>query len=208
MDNQMNMEYSLIDYLLYIMEHPEAGVLINQQDRQIALQIKKIMDEMPGGFFIYRADGDEELIYANKAVPRLFNCSTLEEFREWTGNSFKGIVHPEDLEEVEQSIKEQIAQSHYDLDYVEYRIIQKGGEVRWVDDYGHFVHSKYAGDVFYVFIGDATDKKNMLFKEKADIVKESSQKEQKLKERIEEYNKEIQNANQKQIQRIDRKSVV
>ena len=203
MDNQMNMEYSLIDYLLYIMEHPEAGVLINQQDRQIALQIKKIMDEMPGGFFIYRADGDEELIYANKAVPRLFNCSTLEEFREWTGNSFKGIVHPEDLEEVEQSIKEQIAQSHYDLDYVEYRIIQKGGEVRWVDDYGHFVHSKYAGDVFYVFIGDATDKKNMLFKEKADIVKESSQKEQKLKERIEEYNKEIQNANQKQIQRME-----
>ena len=203
MDNQMNMEYSLIDYLLYIMEHPEAGVLINQQDRQIALQIKKIMDEMPGGFFIYRADGDEELIYANKAVPRLFNCSTLEEFREWTGNSFKGIVHTEDLEEVEQSIKEQIAQSHYDLDYVEYRIIQKGGEVRWVDDYGHFVHSKYAGDVFYVFIGDATDKKNMLFKEKADIVKESSQKEQKLKERIEEYNKEIQNANQKQIQRME-----
>ena len=48
----MNMEYSLIDYLLYIMEHPEAGVLINQQDRQIALQIKKIMDEMPGFLFI------------------------------------------------------------------------------------------------------------------------------------------------------------
>ena len=203
MDNQKNIDYSLIDYLLFIMEHPGATALVNRQDRQIALQIKKIMDEMPGGFFIYHADGNEELIYANNAVPRLFNCASLEEFRELTGNSFKGIVHPDDLEDVEKSIKEQIAQSRYDLDYVEYRIIQKGGEIRWVDDYGHFVHSNYAGDVFYVFIGDATDKKKLLFKEKAEIVKESSQKERQLKDQIKEYNKEIQNVNQKQMQRME-----
>lgn len=203
MDNQNNTEYSLIDYLLFIMEHPAAGTLVNHQDRQIALQIKKIMDEMPGGFFIYHADGNEDLIYANNAIPRLFNCESLEEFRELTGNSFKGIVHPEDLEAVEESIKEQIAQSRYDLDYVEYRIIQKGGEIRWVDDYGHFVRSKYAGDVFYVFIGDATDKKNLLLKEKAEIAQESSKKEQKLKDQIEEYGKEIQSVNQKQIQRME-----
>ena len=203
MDNQKNVDYSLIDYLLFIMEHPGATALVNHQDRQIALQIKKIMDEMPGGFFIYHADGNEELIYANNAVPRLFNCASLEEFRELTGNSFKGIVHPDDLEDVEKSIKEQIAQSRYDLDYVEYRIIQKGGEIRWVDDYGHFVHSNYAGDVFYVFIGDATDKKKLLFKEKAEIVKESSQKERQLKDQIKEFNKEIQNVNQKQMQRME-----
>lgn len=203
LDNQKNVDYSLIDYLLFIMEHPGATALVNHQDRQIALQIKKIMDEMPGGFFIYHADGNEELIYANNAVPRLFNCASLEEFRELTGNSFKGIVHPDDLEDVEKSIKEQIAQSRYDLDYVEYRIIQKGGEIRWVDDYGHFVHSNYAGDVFYVFIGDATDKKKLLFKEKAEIVKESSQKERQLKDQIKEYNKEIQNVNQKQMQRME-----
>jgi len=203
LDNQKNIDYSLIDYLLFIMEHPGATALVNRQDRQIALQIKKIMDEMPGGFFIYHADGNEELIYANNAVPRLFNCASLEEFRELTGNSFKGIVHPDDLEDVEKSIKEQIAQSRYELDYVEYRIIQKGGEIRWVDDYGHFVHSNYAGDVFYVFIGDATDKKKLLFKEKAEIVKESSQKERQLKDQIKEYNKEIQNVNQKQMQRME-----
>ncbi len=203
LDNQKNVDYSLIDYLLFIMEHPGATALVNHQDRQIALQIKKIMDEMPGGFFIYHADGNEELIYANNAVPRLFNCASLEEFRELTGNSFKGIVHPDDLEDVEKSIKEQIAQSRYDLDYVEYRIIQKGGEIRWVDDYGHFVHSNYAGDVFYVFIGDATDKKKLLFKEKAEIVKESSQKERQLKDQIKEFNKEIQNVNQKQMQRME-----
>jgi len=64
------------------------------------------MDEMPGGFFIYHADGDEEIIYANKALLRMFQCDTMEEFRHLTGNSFKGLVHPDDLEDVEErSIK-------------------------------------------------------------------------------------------------------
>lgn len=120
--------------------------------------LKKIMDRMPGGFFIYRAEEEEEIIYANKEVLRIFGCSTMEEFQDLTGNSFKGIVHPEDLEGVEKSIKRQIEASQYDLDYVEYRIIRKDGEIRWIEDYGHFLHSD-VGDIFYVFMGDATEKK-------------------------------------------------
>lgn len=125
---------------------------------QLAETVLQITNMMPGGFFVYRASGGEELLYANKALLRLFNCETMEEFREHTGNSFRGIVHPEDLETVEESIWEQIAKSQYDLDYVEYRIIQKGGEVRWVEDYGHFIRSDVLGDVFCVFVGDATEK--------------------------------------------------
>ena len=116
------------------------------------------IDKMPGGFFIYRADGKEEILYANKALLRICNCSTMEEFRALTGNSFRGFVHPDDLEDVEKSIEKQIAESQYDLDYVEYRIVARGGEIRWLDDYGHFVHSA-VGDVFYVFAGDATERK-------------------------------------------------
>ena len=37
--------------------------------------LKKIMDRMPGGFFIYRAEEEEEIIYANKEVLRIFGCS-------------------------------------------------------------------------------------------------------------------------------------
>lgn len=127
---------------------------------QTALEMKAFMDEMPGGFFIYRADGNEEIVYANKAMVRLFACDSLEEFRELTNNSFRGLVHPEDLDEVERSIREQIALNQFDLDYVEYRIIQKDGEIRWVEDYGHFIHSP-SGDFFYVFAGDATEKRRL-----------------------------------------------
>lgn len=120
--------------------------------------IEQISEGMPGGFFIYHADGDEELIYINDAMLRIFGCDTREEFKELTGYTFKGLVHPEDVDEVEASIRSQIAHSGEDLDYVEYRIIRKDGMVRWVEDYGHYVHTEVYGDLFYVFIEDATER--------------------------------------------------
>ncbi len=118
----------------------------------------QMTEGMPGGFFIYHADGDEKLIYINSAVLRIFGCETKEEFVELTGFTFKGMVYSEDLEEVESSIVQQIENSVYDLDYVEYRIVQKDGSVRWIEDYGHFMHTEKYGDIFYVFIEDATDR--------------------------------------------------
>ncbi len=134
--------------------------------------VKTLANKMPGGFFIYRADGNQEIIYANKSMLHIFNCSTMEEFRELTGNSFRGIVHPDDLAEVECSINEQLARRDDDLDYVEYRIIQKGGEVRWLEDYGHFTQSDDNGDIFYVFVVDATERKKRQIEEKEEQLQE------------------------------------
>lgn len=130
------------------------------------------MDEMPGGFLIYCADRGERILYANRALLRIFQCETMDEFRAHTGNSFRGMVHPDDLDEVEESIRAQIAASQYDLDYVEYRVRRKDGAVRWIEDYGHFVRTEAAGDIFYVFLGDATEKRERSLREKAALVSE------------------------------------
>lgn len=127
-------------------------------DEQTLPIIEQISEGMPGGFFIYHADGDEELIHINGTMLRIFGCDTLEEFKELTGYTFKGIVHPSDLGRVEESIKTQIAHGGDDLDYVEYRIVRRDGTVRWVEDYGHFIHTQAYGDLFYVFIEDATER--------------------------------------------------
>ncbi len=120
--------------------------------------IEQISDQIPGGFFIYHADGDEELIYVNNGMLEIFGCADEEELRGLTGNSFKGIVHPDDLHRVEESIVSQIAVNTNDRDYVEYRIIRKDGSIRYIEDYGHFVHTEQYGDIYYVFINDATEK--------------------------------------------------
>lgn len=120
--------------------------------------IEQITMGMPGVFFVYHADGDKELIYANQALVHLYGCETLEEFKEFTGYTFSGLVHPDDLKMVEESIAYQIAMDENNLDYVEYRIIRKDGTVSWVEDYGHFVTTETYGDVFYVFLEDATER--------------------------------------------------
>ena len=59
---------------------------------------------------------------------------------------------------MEESICTQIGRGGDNLDYVEYRIVRKDGTVRWVEDYGHFVQTQAYGDLFYVFIEDATER--------------------------------------------------
>ncbi|MBQ7477124.1 MAG: response regulator [Selenomonadaceae bacterium] len=118
--------------------------------------IDKLTQRMPGGFFVYRADEEEKILYANDILLEMFGCKNLDEFKDLTGYSFKGIVHPDDLDRVEKSIQEQIAGDDRNVDYVEYRIIRKDGSIRWVDDYGRLVTTKQYGDVFYVFIRDIT----------------------------------------------------
>ncbi len=139
--------------------------------------IDEVMSGIPGGFFIYHADGDEEIIYANNEVLYLYKCETMEQFRELTGNSFRGMVHPGDLDEIEQSIEDQIMRSQRNLDYVEYRIICRDGEVRWVEDFGHYVRSDEYGGVFYVFISDVTDKMNDHTKREKEFINEMRDQE-------------------------------
>ena len=137
--------HNLLEYILTLLSIPEncqidldhlsreplqlekKSTMLNEQNIQTTYGLIRFMDEMPGGFLIYRADNGEEIIYANNALLRIFQCDTLSEFREFTGNSFKGFVYAQDLDIVEKSIKEQISNSQYDLDYVEYRIKRKDG---------------------------------------------------------------------------------
>ncbi len=127
--------------------------------------IETIGVHMPGGFFIYRAAEPTELIYANQAVYAIYGCQNAAEFRELTGNTFRGMVHPDDYHAVAASICEQIAGHSDHLDYVEYRIVLKNGDVRWVDDYGHYTETERYGGIYYVFISDITEKRARLTEE-------------------------------------------
>lgn len=119
----------------------------------------RFMDEIPGGFLIYFAGGEGRIIYVNQSLLDIFQCNTRKEFRDLTGNTFRGIVYPEDWEEVDKSIERQIFENQFDLDFVEYRIRRRDGSVIWVEDYGHYIKNEAVGDIFYVFIGESTDER-------------------------------------------------
>ena len=124
--------------------------------------VEQIGSHMPGGFFLYEAAGDGKLLYVNRAAMDIYGCADLDEFRELTGYTFRGMVYPEDYDSIATSIDHQIESNNDNIDYVEYRIVRKDGAVRWVDDYGHYTETDAYGGIYYVFISDITEKKEWL----------------------------------------------
>ncbi len=127
---------------------------LNEQTMEI---IRAIGRHMPGGFFIYKAGGNEDLIYANDATIRLFGCDDAKDFQQLTGNTFRGMLHPDDYAMVSDSVNDQVRMSSENMDHVVYRIIRKDGTVRWIDDYGHYTETENYGGIYYVFIADVTE---------------------------------------------------
>jgi diguanylate cyclase (GGDEF) domain len=109
---------------------------------------------LPGGFFIYENTEEEKILFADENIIKLYGCETYEEFLDYTGNSFSGMVHPDDLNRIENQIQAQTMYGEKRHDYVRYRIITKQGNVRYIEDFGHLLHSEDRNSFFYVFIVD------------------------------------------------------
>lgn len=142
--------------------------IIREEEEHRRERMAESLASMSDAFLIYQAIEGERLLYANPAVIELFGCRSMDELMELVGGSFQGIVHPEDLNRVQWEIKNQIQHSDGAMDYVQYRIIRKDGEVRWVDDCGHLETSRLGEEqrLFYVFMKDITDSITTVQKEK------------------------------------------
>ena len=106
-------------------------------------------ERIPGGFLIYQADGDERILLANSTLAAMFGCSGTEDFLAFVGGSFRGLVHPDDLDAVERSVASQIAQSEARTDHVVFRIRRKDGREAWVAGYGHLASAGQEGGLCY-----------------------------------------------------------
>ena len=118
-----------------------------------------LTERMPGGFFVYSAQAEEKILYANAAAIAMFGCATFEEFLQQVKGSFHGLVHPDDRKAVEGSIQRQMAANEAKRFQVVYRIRQKDERIRWVENYGQLVHKDPGTSSYYVFLFDITAKK-------------------------------------------------
>lgn len=212
MKNQKELDHNIIEDWLFLAHQPQSDTQENlnldntsekSQNTMAAYHLMQFADKMPGGFFIYRSDGNQEILYANHAMFDIFNCETLSEFREWTKNCFGGIVHPDDWDIVKQSISNQLKEGQTKTDYeAEYRIIQKGGFIRQLDATGHFVRSG-AGNIFYVFVKDVTEKRQLEKWERERYFQVLKQNEGQLNDRIHKYHQALQVIHPEHLRRLE-----
>ncbi len=109
---------------------------------------------VPGGFFIYEANEEENILFADQNIIAMYECDSLEDFREYTGNTFSGMVFEEDLHKIQNEITAQTMFGEKRHDYVRYRIQTKSGKIRYIEDFGHLLHGESGNKFFYVFIVD------------------------------------------------------
>ena len=117
-----------------------------------------LYSHMPGGFFSYEAFGDEKILASNSYLWEMFGFDNEEDFMEHVHGSFKGIVSPEELDQVEESIAQQIKDHYREMDFVKYHIVRKDGTKVPVVDYGHLAHQDGKG-IFYVFLYEEENQK-------------------------------------------------
>jgi len=116
----------------------------------------EIGDTIPGGYISYHADGNREIITFNREVLKIWECDYTEEFRAFTGNSFNGLIPPEEFDHILKEINQQVKEVN-DTGYVSSKIITKKGNTKIIQAYGRLVKTYKYGNIFYVFLRDITE---------------------------------------------------
>ena len=129
---------------------------LNEQSLQA---IRQFGEHFPGGFFIYREEGNKELLYVNSALLEIFGCRNLDEFKQHTGFVYTGMLHPDVRAKINSAIKTKFSANKSIIGHIIYRILRRDGATRWIDTYGHYAVSEEYGGVYFVFATDITEQK-------------------------------------------------
>lgn len=164
------MEHAI--YLLHLLEQNQVEIdmlsadssqmdFLSQEDLRELRVACDLMDKTPGGILICQADDNQQILYANQETLRIMQCATIKDLRDLTGNSFWGIIHPEDLDMIDRTLSLQSFNEGEPLPPMEYRILRSDETDRWVEDYRRLVRCEKIGDAFFLFITDVTDKRKI-----------------------------------------------
>lgn len=123
------------------------------RDRQIEL----MLSQLPGGMMICRRDDRYSTKWISDTLSHLLGYIGAEEYVEFTGNSCRGFIVPEDYAAMQVQAEESLREG--DLYYVEYRVLRKDGTWFWASDMGKKVIDQDGEEVIYCFIADISEKK-------------------------------------------------
>ena len=140
--------------------NPFSSVLnINDQTLPVLINMS---EQIPCGFLIYKKDEFGTLLFFNHVLIKYFKCDSREDFKTLVNNSFGGIVHRDDHDYVISKINNLRMVAKENDSVLKFRILCKDGEERYVENYGHLIHSDLYGDIFYSFLVDVTDSEKAL----------------------------------------------
>lgn len=131
--------------------------VINKQKKEKAGKAINL-SAIVGGFLTYKNSEAQEILEIDNSIAEIYGCKNVEEFRDYVGNSFRGMVHSEDWESIQKEIELQINATPRKTDCIRYRIMKKDGKVGYVIDFAHLKEESNTGEEYFqVFLADVSD---------------------------------------------------
>lgn len=136
--------------------HPD---MVKEGRSQLGFNLRDLAVNLPGAFFIYRADNGK-ILFANRELLRIMECSSMEAFIEFIGRKVKGLIAPEDYAEAVESCNQQVGDSDDAVAHLDYHVITKETHKRiYVHAVAHMVKNPYFGEIYYVILSPKPEQK-------------------------------------------------
>ncbi|MCR5458556.1 MAG: EAL domain-containing protein [Acetatifactor sp.] len=113
---------------------------------------RRFVEEMPAAAFVCRAQGGRELLYANQNMIRLYECETYEEFMEFVGGCFDGMVSSAQFKSMLKELELQIREKGQNTGRLFYHVTTKKGNVYLAEEHWLLKEDPVEGQIVYGFV--------------------------------------------------------
>lgn len=133
--------------------------MVKEGRAQLGFNPRDLAVNLPDAFVIYRAD-DGKILFVNRELLRITECSSMEALIEFSGREVKGLIAPEDYAEAVESCDQQVKDSDDAVAHMDYHVITKETHKRiYVHAVAHMVKNPYFGEIYYVILSPKPEQK-------------------------------------------------
>jgi hypothetical protein len=118
--------------------------------QQLALNY---MEFVPGGVILYSVKTGE-ILYVNARILDMFECSSVDDFRNYVGRCFKNAILPEDYGSVNAEISEQVTSRSKATKQLTFRVKTANGNVKRVYHVGKVFGKTPYGTIYSAFMSE------------------------------------------------------
>ena len=112
----------------------------------------QFVENMPAAAFVCRVEGNRELLFANHKLVELFECESVEDFMEYTGSVFDGLVSQTQFRSIYKEVVLQVYEKKQTTGRLFYHIVTKNGNICLVEEHWTLVQDPEEGALFYCFM--------------------------------------------------------